>query len=218
MKKKEKTTEEAYDVEEIIGYKCENGNDLYHVKWIGYKETTWEPVSLLDNCGNLIKDFWNKQKQTNQDSDIAKPKDPVDFRLKYNLPFAIDKDDHIIRKVRTKRDLIPWPNTNDEDEPVETSFFNLQTPPFLNFIERNQSVKWEQSGYEVFDEKTNLDPALLPKWKIHNIINRNKECFVQVEDENGTINEVEYEFFSSFFPNSLFEYYNYILPKKIAKS
>lgn len=218
MTKKEKTTEEAYDVEAVIGYKRENGKDMYRVKWIGYQEITWEPVSLLDNCSNLIKEFWNKQKKINQDSSITKPQDPVDFRTKYQLPFSTDKDQKINRKIRTKRDLIPWPNTNDEDEPVETSFFNLQNPPFLTFIERNQSVKWDKCGHEVFDENKKLDQKLLPKWKIHSIINRNTECIVQVEDENGNINEMEYELFSSFFPNSLFEYYNTVLNQKMINS
>lgn len=219
MTKKEKITEEAFDVESVIGHKRENGKDIYKVKWVGYADPTWEPVSLLDNCSNLIKEFWkNEQKKENQDSDITKLKDPPDFRIKYSLPFSTEEDPKIIRKDRIKRDLIPWQDDNDEDEPVETSFFNLQTPPYLTFIERNRSPKWESCGHEAFNDNPKLDETLMPKLKIYNIVNKEEGCFVQVKDDGGKVYEMEYELFSSFFPNSLFEYFNSILPKKIMDS
>ena len=59
MPRKAKKTEEEnplYDVEAIVGYKVENGKDLFLVKWVGYpaEDNTWEPRSCFPNMAEGI--------------------------------------------------------------------------------------------------------------------------------------------------------------------
>ncbi|KAH0485835.1 MAG: hypothetical protein KVP17_002867 [Porospora cf. gigantea B] len=59
MPRKSKKAEEEnplYDVEAIVGYKVENGKDLYLVKWMGYptEDNTWEPRSCFPNMAEGI--------------------------------------------------------------------------------------------------------------------------------------------------------------------
>ena len=65
---KKKVTEEVYDVEAVLGYKKSKKVDKYLVKWVGYKDPTWEPVELLDNCRHLIVDFWKKKAEKKEDN------------------------------------------------------------------------------------------------------------------------------------------------------
>jgi len=48
-----------YIVEKILDFKIENGIKKYFVKWqsYSYDQNTWEPVSNLTNCVNLIEEF-----------------------------------------------------------------------------------------------------------------------------------------------------------------
>ena len=42
-----------FRVETILNYK----EDLYLVKWVGYKDPTWEPTDNLDQCKEMIWNF-----------------------------------------------------------------------------------------------------------------------------------------------------------------
>ena len=50
-------------VEEVIGRKSEGDKVYFRVKWGGYssKYNTWEPEENLSNCGDLIKEFMEKE-------------------------------------------------------------------------------------------------------------------------------------------------------------
>jgi len=58
MSKSKKTTSED-EVEAIVGKKTEKGKVLYNVKWKGFDDddNTWEPLSNLSNCINLVEAF-----------------------------------------------------------------------------------------------------------------------------------------------------------------
>ncbi|OHT04110.1 hypothetical protein TRFO_06413 [Tritrichomonas foetus] len=210
---KKKYTDEVYVVEAVVGHKKGKKRDKYQVKWVGYDEPTWEPVELLDNCRDLIIEYWKDQKtKAKQSSDISKPKDPPDFREYFKLPFSSKEKEHLTRKIKTNRDLIPWPNTNDESEPQETSFFDLQIPPNLYFIERNQNPKWELCGREVFNENPTLDKENMPIYTICDIFKNSNETFVKVKDKDGNTEDIPYDIFYSLFPNSVYEYFNNLIP------
>ncbi len=46
-----------YEVEDILDSIVEDGKHFYLVKWVSYEETTWQPLSDLDNCHELLQDF-----------------------------------------------------------------------------------------------------------------------------------------------------------------
>lgn len=54
----------TYVVEEILE-RCKvtgadgrkNESYLYHIKWYGYAETTWEPYENVTNCHEKLKEF-----------------------------------------------------------------------------------------------------------------------------------------------------------------
>ena len=53
------TSQDYYEVEAIMGKKIMNGKTEFLVKWKGIpeNESTWEPLSHLQNCEELIKQF-----------------------------------------------------------------------------------------------------------------------------------------------------------------
>lgn len=38
-------------------------NTEYLIKWVGYEQLTWEPLENLDNCKQLLKEFYKEQKK-----------------------------------------------------------------------------------------------------------------------------------------------------------
>ncbi|CAD8056191.1 unnamed protein product [Paramecium sonneborni] len=57
--------EPMYEVEAIIMKKIENSQSHYLVKWKGYSELTWEPISSLQNCQLLLEEFDQQQPSNN---------------------------------------------------------------------------------------------------------------------------------------------------------
>lgn len=51
---------DEYEVEAITNRKIEKGKLYYKVKWLGYKEQTWEPIENLTNCAESIASFERK--------------------------------------------------------------------------------------------------------------------------------------------------------------
>ena len=57
-----------YQVEEISNSKVVKGVDYYLLKWVGYKEPSWEKASNL-RCHKLLKSFLLKKKVLESDSE-----------------------------------------------------------------------------------------------------------------------------------------------------
>ena len=49
--------EEAWEVEEILDSRLHYRRGQYKVKWLVYKEPSWQPASKLDNVPDKINDF-----------------------------------------------------------------------------------------------------------------------------------------------------------------
>ena len=57
-KGKEKKGEEIYVIEKLVTDKTTNGVWKIEVRWKGYKDTTWEPVSSLKKQQpGMVKDY-----------------------------------------------------------------------------------------------------------------------------------------------------------------
>ena len=56
--------EDEWDVEKILRHRNEGKGDEFLVKWLGYpdSENTWEPITHLTNCRQLLKKFRNSQR------------------------------------------------------------------------------------------------------------------------------------------------------------
>lgn len=57
-------TESEYLIEKIMDKKTEKGKPKYLIKWLGYPhcQNTWEPLSHLQNCIDLVEEFENSKK------------------------------------------------------------------------------------------------------------------------------------------------------------
>ena len=64
----EEEEEEEYEVEDILDFWVENGKRKYLIKWRGYKEKTWEPLSNITNCDDILEEF---HKQVEKDAKKA---------------------------------------------------------------------------------------------------------------------------------------------------
>lgn len=55
-----------YEVEKILDHKKIRGVQHYLVKWLGYsnEENTWEPANGLDNCHEVIDEYWRVKSST----------------------------------------------------------------------------------------------------------------------------------------------------------
>lgn len=76
---------EEFEVEKILDYRKITNIDPntkkkfiveeYLIKWLGYNEETWEPISNLDNCKQLLNEFKknlkNKSRNKNSKSKIS---------------------------------------------------------------------------------------------------------------------------------------------------
>lgn len=49
--------EQEFEVEEILDSRLYQGKVQYRVKWKGYSEITWEPVSYMENTWENIEEF-----------------------------------------------------------------------------------------------------------------------------------------------------------------
>ena len=56
----ENSCEKEWHVEEIKGHRLNNSIREWEVKWVGYEETTWEPIANLSNCLSLLNDYLEK--------------------------------------------------------------------------------------------------------------------------------------------------------------
>ena len=52
--------EVEYEVAEILYTKGKENNLKYHVQWVGYDISTWEPTELLKNLPVLVWQFYKK--------------------------------------------------------------------------------------------------------------------------------------------------------------
>lgn len=55
-----------YEVESVLDHKNIRGVRHYLVKWVGYsnEENTWEPANGLENCYEVINEYWKEKSGT----------------------------------------------------------------------------------------------------------------------------------------------------------
>nr|CAJ18350.1 putative H3K9 methyltransferase [Lepisma saccharinum] len=72
-----------YEVERIVDYVRENGEDWYFVKWRGWDNSsnTWEPPQNLVHCQELLVDFFKKRIRQKENGTMSKSSVPPDPRL-----------------------------------------------------------------------------------------------------------------------------------------
>jgi hypothetical protein len=61
--------DEEYEVESITDQRKRNGELQYQVYWKGYRVPTWEPISNLDNCRDILQKFLNSR--SNKTKNVA---------------------------------------------------------------------------------------------------------------------------------------------------
>jgi hypothetical protein len=92
-----------FEVEKILDYRKiskmdENTKKLYVVeeyliKWLGYDEITWEPLSNLDNCKELLNEFKKKMKK-------KIPSKSINKNTKSKNPLKINKNANKVSKEK----------------------------------------------------------------------------------------------------------------------
>lgn len=65
--------EDRYEVEKIVDHDEHDGLLRYHIQWLGYPEEdrTWEPAIHLDDCSELMEEYWNSLKECDSVDNIA---------------------------------------------------------------------------------------------------------------------------------------------------
>ena len=53
-----------WEVEEILSDRIISGKTRYEVKWVGYENTTFEPLHNLNHCNDALQTFLREKKQT----------------------------------------------------------------------------------------------------------------------------------------------------------
>ena len=58
----ESSSRDYYEVEKIIGFRKNKGEEQYKIKWKGYpkSQNTWEPVNNLSNVKDMIDEYNQK--------------------------------------------------------------------------------------------------------------------------------------------------------------
>eukprot|EP00002_Diphylleia_rotans_P021077 TRINITY_DN4099_c0_g1_i4.p1 TRINITY_DN4099_c0_g1~~TRINITY_DN4099_c0_g1_i4.p1 ORF type:complete len:125 (-),score=26.03 TRINITY_DN4099_c0_g1_i4:1007-1381(-) len=56
-------SEEVYTVEKILERKKVGSRFRYHLKWLGYEETTWEDESNLIGCEELVQEYEKRMEE-----------------------------------------------------------------------------------------------------------------------------------------------------------
>lgn len=203
----DQATEEAWDVEEIVGHRFRDGvHDEYLVKWVGYTGLTWEPVNLLDNCRNLIKEYWTKKVQAQRASDfgLVRPKPPPDFRME--LPISHQNDLSESMSFDRGEALAPWKKGDEMDDDLEPTLFqNMQKPPryyVRDVPAENARYKNDVFDITVFDTAPLGNEEIDSRFEIVSIRGTN----VHVRNEDGTEEDVHYDIFKELFPEVLADF------------
>lgn len=63
MEESEEEIEPYYEVEKVVGKRTDRGNTEYQIKWKGFKQKTWEPLSGLVQVAELIDDYEREQEE-----------------------------------------------------------------------------------------------------------------------------------------------------------
>ena len=69
----------------------------YLIKWVGYEQPTWEPLENLDNCKELLKEFYKEKKRLLKEK-AKKGKNP-----KINKKDQMHKKDESVKKSKQKK-------------------------------------------------------------------------------------------------------------------
>ena len=67
----EEYDEQEFEVEKILDFKYEKGMKYYLIKWKDYEESTWEPLSNLSGCIEMINDYHNNIDILNIKKDVT---------------------------------------------------------------------------------------------------------------------------------------------------
>ena len=203
----EQATEEAWDVEGIVGHRFRDGiHDEYLVKWVGYTSLTWEPVNLLDNCRNLIKEYWTKkvQAQRAKDFGLLRPKPPPDFRV--DLPLSRQNDASESASFDRSEALAPWKKEDEMDDDLEpTSFRNMQKPPrhyIRDVPAENRRYNSDVFDISIFDSGPLKPGEIDSRFKIQDVRDGN----VYVKNDDGGEEVVSYDLFKELFPEALADF------------
>jgi sarcosine oxidase delta subunit len=50
---------DRFEVKRILAHQKRGSYVFFCVEWKGYSELTWEPADHLDNCAEVLEDYWN---------------------------------------------------------------------------------------------------------------------------------------------------------------
>jgi hypothetical protein len=175
------SSDEVYEVEVILDVMEIEGQTLYHVKWVGYDDTTWEPIDHLKGCGEMLQEFSNRRKaeqrslpqkqrrwkRTPLPDDCQEP----DFTTPGDVLWTFSKSNHI--------------------------FVNLQGfAPEL----RHDTSEFDCNWYPVPDP-VSVSPEF--DFHIERVFKIGAEKFVRVVDARARTFDYEYDLVARLFPDAL---------------
>ena len=125
----------------------------YLVKWVGYKNPTWEPIENLENCQILLKDFFTRKKKNqlkkekiNQKNDINE--DTKVFKLILDDE-ENDKNENDNTSVIPQKNNIEYLGNKKVDKTIEDNYE-------LNISSIIEQLKQKDIEYKISSDEKNM--------------------------------------------------------------
>ena len=169
----------------------------YLIKWLGYEEQTWEPVSNLDNCQKLLNDFKKKMKK----------KIPfINGKKNYKNKIPVNMNQSAKKVYNKKKKLLRSKEKLNEIEKIAKSCKKIQKPKKTKISKKNNllqnrsnnAIKTKYEGINLKEEKYSVTANALSSQQeikktgkkeknISNISNTTKENIIEYFDKNRYI-------------------------------
>lgn len=188
----ESSMEEEYEVEKILKERTRHETDKktglvtsvkeYLLKWVGYKEPTWEPEENLENCQELLKDFLLSQiiKKFQEDKKIKN-----NSKEKCHEIISVNKN---IQKMNNKKRKSPDPVVNVIEEEFDKDSTSVSNCVSVSRDKRNKKKKIEVEEIKETDEDMVYDIVIEKEDEPKNSINENKrKSNINVKKENNNL-------------------------------
>ena len=179
----------VYNVEEIVGYRHNNGREEYLIKWEGYSEedNTWEPASNLDEGSlKIAKAYCDRQKEQQSGQ---KPQARVRRLKRKRRQEIIDSDDEFISDADDSylSDGTYHDRSAENDSQTETTMPVTPSPP-----QKPRRVCYAKTTEQI--RKTNQELSSDDEVSYQGIVTKKKarrNIFHDESDDSDTVDDNE---------------------------
>lgn len=190
----ESSMEEEYEVEKILRERTrreidKNTGQVYSVKeyllkWVGYKEPTWEPEENLANCQELLKEFLLSQiiKKFQEDKKVKN-----NSKEKNHESISVNKN---MKNMNNKKRKSPDPIINMVEEEFDKDSTSVSNCVSVSRDRKNKKKKMEVEEIKETDSDIVYDIEIEKGEEPKNTIKENKnKSNINVKKEKISVNK-----------------------------